>query len=1124
MAIVRRSQRLKQKKNYDEDEDGEAGSGTEPSSLQTEDQTSIVDDVGAASSSSSESDDNASDEDYEVAAKAVKAKKRSSSGRTSDIGRVKKKARVSKGSSTGNILGAGAGTKKEHDRYLTSLQDFKPTRLFEILSVSEDASIEEIASEWLDQYKDDRTVALKEFVNFLLNCCGSLVQVGEHDVVNNDSSNETVGEVQVMFQEQTVHEFYLYLSKTQKKRGKNKPLYDNFVEFMSKLIELANDKDMIYIEKDSEEDGEEANTVIETSPLMLDLLTWLSSFSVCKIRSLRYVATLAMYVFQDQLTELVVDLDTQVLLKLRKQLKMEQKKKRPNKKTVDKLEATIADVQSTKTVIESNIDNIVNLCFVHRFKDVDESLRSESMLHLAKWLKNHPEYFFKATYLKYFGWLLSDTSPTVRSQVLKTLSDIVSYSKKRHENMFDNSSLRQFFERFKQRILEIALKDVDLQVRLDAVQVLVEINGFRYLEHSEILSITSLIFYDHKVKVSSNAKNAKFLSAISKFFSFVEKEEVIEFLDTHDTEKTIGNMPLSKAAEVGIFMRFLIKSLSVHLRDEDPSEVTTSKKIHLLFQAAEFLQPYFTNMIEHLCQILVFDGSLSEFSDLAKVTSDDEMSDDEYEESGRQNQLLLPEDENTIIQYVTVLSGLCHGAMKAKNTPNKQELVETILSELLELFMKLNLDSSVIFSQLLSIFQLFQFEDWISVGQESSFQRIFEIIVKNFGDTAIDNEYDELKVEAFTKLLPFTEKLSINKIDNLWKQQLEKIKISLTKFLKQMSLTDGNSANEQIQTLHRLYLNKLVVLGKNYRIELHMELLELLFSKYVSQLPLLLHELSSEVLNIVDFRIFTQLVTWNLQTWYQIFEESETPSPVSRQMLDINKFVMDQLSVTVSTLHRCSSENFISKCRLQHSVLSSLLDITIASMMFAYNLSEKESEWNAVIRKEYPVYLDSPEAILEVYLYLEALYASKIGATLERGNEEDVNFNDVVYEPNHAQKDPEKQFCVYLLKLKSLVRLGLLKDEAIEKRIRLNQDVLGGLYQSIIDESIFKEAKPEGSKVQARHRQTATPESSSVPQSRETIRTQGELEPIEEFSQEEAAKGLTGSQYDPIEEGSDESQ
>lgn len=132
-----------------------------------------------------------------------------------------------------------------------------------------------------------------------------------------------------------------------------------------------------------------------------------------------------MFLFQDYLTEQAVNLEKNYLAKLTRQLSLEEKKKRPNKKTVEKLESTIAETQGSKVVIEGVIDNIVKLCFVHRYKDISDSIRSEAMLHLSIWIKNYPEYFLKVTFLKYFGWLLSDNSVSVRLQVAKILPHLI---------------------------------------------------------------------------------------------------------------------------------------------------------------------------------------------------------------------------------------------------------------------------------------------------------------------------------------------------------------------------------------------------------------------------------------------------------------------------------------------------------------------------------------------------------------------------------------------------------------------------------------------------------------------------------------------------------------------------
>ncbi|CAI5169413.1 AVN_HP_G0119800.mRNA.1.CDS.1 [Saccharomyces cerevisiae] len=109
---------------------------------------------------------------------------------------------------------------------------------------------------------------------------------------------------------------------------------------MTKLLEVANDLQLLYVESD------EDDTQIVTGNL------------VC----FRYISTLTLYLFQDYLTQQAVNLEKNYLAKLSKQLSLEEKKKRPNNKTLEKLESTIAETQGSKVVIDSIIDNIVKLC------------------------------------------------------------------------------------------------------------------------------------------------------------------------------------------------------------------------------------------------------------------------------------------------------------------------------------------------------------------------------------------------------------------------------------------------------------------------------------------------------------------------------------------------------------------------------------------------------------------------------------------------------------------------------------------------------------------------------------------------------------------------------------------
>ncbi|CAI5169382.1 AVN_HP_G0119790.mRNA.1.CDS.1 [Saccharomyces cerevisiae] len=177
-------------------------------------------DPGESEESSSEDDyEDQDDDDYvDTATAKRKSRKRKPKSASNTSSKRQKKKPTSAQKSAVSHAPAYHRSKKDQDQYLEIAKDFQPTELFDILSTSEDVSIEELLREWLETYSENRDKFLQEFINLLLNCCGSVARVEDHDVHSNESSNETIGEIQLLFQRQKLHEFYLLISKENKKR------------------------------------------------------------------------------------------------------------------------------------------------------------------------------------------------------------------------------------------------------------------------------------------------------------------------------------------------------------------------------------------------------------------------------------------------------------------------------------------------------------------------------------------------------------------------------------------------------------------------------------------------------------------------------------------------------------------------------------------------------------------------------------------------------------------------------------------------------------------------------------------------------------------------------------------
>ena len=98
-----------------------------------------------------------------------------------------------------------------------------------------------------------------------------------------------------------------------------------------------------------------------------------------------------------------------------------------------------------------------------------------------------PDIFFTGFYLKYLGWVLSDTAAPTRAEVIKQLLKLF----KNKENV---GRLRAFTERFRPRLVEMATRDAEPNIRAATVEVLDLVRETGLLEPDDIDVIGRLVF------------------------------------------------------------------------------------------------------------------------------------------------------------------------------------------------------------------------------------------------------------------------------------------------------------------------------------------------------------------------------------------------------------------------------------------------------------------------------------------------------------------------------------------------------------------------------------------------------------------------------------------------------
>ena len=227
------------------------------------------------------------------------------------------------------------------------------------------------------------------------------------------------------------------------------------------------------------------------------------------------------------------------------------------------------------------------------------------------------------------------------------------------------------------------------------------------------------------------------MAAVAKFFTEVVSEKCEESITDSDLPDTVSEMNSSSIVKVGVFLRLLNNSFMVHLQSYT-NPVNSQKRVHLIFQAAEFLSPYFSSHIEDICQLLIKDGISEELSsrfnteDIHMNTSSDDTND------LLDITPLFPTDNNSTILYVIVLNGLCQGGVDVNKVQLKSKVSDIIIPNLKKLLQTLPMHSTDILAPILNLCSLFSFEDWIHVGLEKSIPKIMELIMKLFMESTLD--------------------------------------------------------------------------------------------------------------------------------------------------------------------------------------------------------------------------------------------------------------------------------------------------------------------------------------------------------------------------------------------------
>lgn len=235
--------------------------------------------------------------------------------------------------------------------------------------------------------------------------------------------------------------------------------------------------------------------IYKKTELIENISVWLGAMSSTSNRPFRHTSTVAALAITTSLAQVAAGIADNKAKRIR-QSEAESKKTRVNKARVSTADKEVTDYENKLQVVESALDDCFNVVYVHRYRDVDPRIRVDCVIALVDWIITYPDKFFDGTKLRYLGWILSDSHPPTRVEVLHQLARLY-----RDENKL--AGLKTFTERFRPRIVEIATRDAENNVRAAAVDLLDILREAGFLEPDDIDSVGKLIFdSDAKVRKS----------------------------------------------------------------------------------------------------------------------------------------------------------------------------------------------------------------------------------------------------------------------------------------------------------------------------------------------------------------------------------------------------------------------------------------------------------------------------------------------------------------------------------------------------------------------------------------------------------------------------------------------
>ncbi|BGP22583.1 cohesin complex subunit SA-1/2 [Rhodotorula toruloides] len=332
-------------------------------------------------------------------------------------------------------------------------------------------ALKTVVEDWIESYKEDSGPAMAELVNFILRCCGCNSTIDEHQAEDENGIVENLKDIVDEFKQETnmAHPL-ISKSKTYKK------FRSSLAQFLSKLVSETAVDDMLY-----------------STSFYEQFSSWVHALSSSQIRAFRHTATVIVLLSVNGLSTLHVDVRKQHAQRVRAK-EAEEKKGRKDKARLKDMEKQVKEAHEKLEMVEQFMEESYTSVFVNRYRDADAVIRAECISALGSWMKTDPDYWIDGDYLRYIGWVLSDESKEARRESVRALFSL--YQKSAYIG-----KLTHFTDRFKQQLVDMAIGEHDISVRIQALHVVHQINAQGLLEDEKQRDEVALLIFEREKRV-----------------------------------------------------------------------------------------------------------------------------------------------------------------------------------------------------------------------------------------------------------------------------------------------------------------------------------------------------------------------------------------------------------------------------------------------------------------------------------------------------------------------------------------------------------------------------------------------------------------------------------------------